>query len=257
MDLAHILSLFDAERQRLEYPGTTTEISGAIVRHLGRYSTNSTIIYSAYAPEELDQAIPAEIDYFRALGHDFEWKVYSHDRPTELLDRLRYAGFEVGPAEAVVVAEVADVLDQLPSPSFRVERLTDPDGLDDYMAVGAQVWPNAGTGARITETLRAAPDSLGIYVAYCNDIPVGASRCVFHPDSVFAGLWGGAVLPEYRSRGIYRSMIRRRAQDAQVFGARYLQVDALPTSRPILERLGFKTLSVTHPCTYQITAADS
>ena len=253
MDLAQLLALFDAERQRLEYPGSVTETAGPIVRHISRYSTYSTIIYSACESAELGQAIPDQIAYFQRLGHDFEWKVYSHDRPANLLDRLRDANFAIGPAEAVVVAETQDVLAQLTEVPFRVERLTDPDNLQDYMTVSAQVWPDTGPGRRIAETLRDASDSLGIYVAYHDDIPVGCSRCVFHAESAFAGLWGGAVLPEYRRRGVYRSMIHHRAKDAQAFGARYLQVDALPTSQPILERLGFQILSTTYPCTYPCT----
>lgn len=47
------------------------------------------------------------------------------------------------------------------------------------------------------------------------------------------------MLPEYRGRGVYRSLVSKRARDAVDFGAQYLQVDALPTSRPILERLEF------------------
>ena len=34
-------------------------------------------------------------------------------------------------------------------------------------------------------------------------------------------------------------------------GARYLSVDALPTSRPILERLGFVRLTDSWPCTWR------
>jgi len=39
-----------------------------------------------------------------------------------------------------------------------------------------------------------------------------------------------------------------RARDAIALGAKFLLVDALPTSRPILERLGFEQLAQTWPC---------
>ena len=253
MDLVSILRLFDKERQHLEYSGVIREVSGSVVRHISRYSTESSIAFSAHESEELSRAISGEIEYFRALGHDFEWKAYSHDRPTELVERLRGSGFTIGPAEVVVVAEVSDVLAELPDYPFQVERLTDPDELDDYFAVSSQVWPGGGTGKRISETMRHSPDSIGVYVAYSDGIPVGCSRSSFHQQSVFSGLWGGGVLPEYRRRGAYRSMIGRRARDAEAYGARYLQVDALPTSRPILEKLGFQRLSITHPCLWRFT----
>ena len=44
-------------------------------------------------------------------------------------------------------------------------------------------------------------------------------------------------------------MVAARARDAVRLGAEYLIVDALPTSRPILERLGFVHLTDTWPCT--------
>ena len=39
----------------------------------------------------------------------------------------------------------------------------------------------------------------------------------------------------------------RRAEEAADRGFRYLQVDASPDSRPILERLGLSTLTSTTP----------
>jgi low temperature requirement protein LtrA len=61
------------------------------------------------------------------------------------------------------------------------------------------------------------------------------------------GLYGGATLPEYRGRGLYRATVAKRAALARERGYRYLQVDALPTSRPILERTGFVQLTTTTP----------
>ena len=55
----------------------------------------------------------------------------------------------------------------------------------------------------------------------------------------FATLQGGATLPEWRSRGVYRALVARRAVLAAERGCEYLQVDASDDSRPILERLGF------------------
>ena len=65
----------------------------------------------------------------------------------------------------------------------------------------------------------------------------GASTSM--PGVEFAGLFGGVTLPEFRGRGLYRATVARRAELARERGYRWLYVDALPTSRPILERLGF------------------
>ena len=41
------------------------------------------------------------------------------------------------------------------------------------------------------------------------------------------------------------------ARRDRIAGAKYFQLDALPTSRPILERLGFQWLTDTWPCEWK------
>jgi hypothetical protein len=86
------------------------------------------------------------------------------------------------------------------------------------------------------------------YVAFAEDTPVAIGRLFARAGSVFAGLYSGGTLPTFRRRGFYRSLIAVRAKDALALGKTYLTVDALPTSRPILERLGFMRLTDSWPC---------
>jgi hypothetical protein len=58
---------------------------------------------------------------------------------------------------------------------------------------------------------------------------------------------GGATLPEWRRRGIYRATVVYRANLAAGGGFRYLETDASDDSRPILERLGFLAVTTTTP----------
>lgn len=76
---------------------------------------------------------------------------------------------------------------------------------------------------------------------------VSAAWVRFHAGTEFASLWGGATLPTWRRRGIYTELVARRADEAAERGFRYLQVDALPESRPILERLGLRQVTTTTP----------
>ena len=69
----------------------------------------------------------------------------------------------------------------------------------------------------------------------------------FEQDTEFATLWGGATLPQWRRRGIYRASVAHRARLAAERGFRYLQTDASDDSRPILERLGFTAVTTTTP----------
>jgi GNAT superfamily N-acetyltransferase len=69
----------------------------------------------------------------------------------------------------------------------------------------------------------------------------------FERGTDFATLWGGATLPAWRRRGIYRATVAYRASLAAERGFRFLQVDASSNSRPILERLGFTAVTTTTP----------
>jgi hypothetical protein len=89
------------------------------------------------------------------------------------------------------------------------------------------------------------------YIAMADGHAVSVGRLETHPDSIFAGLYGGGTLASHRGRGFYRALVAARARDAMELGARYLSVDALPTSRPILERLGFMRLTDSWPCTWR------
>jgi hypothetical protein len=69
----------------------------------------------------------------------------------------------------------------------------------------------------------------------------------FEHGTDFATLWGGATLPGWRRRGIYRATVAYRANLAAERGFRFMTVDASADSRPILERLGFVAVTTTTP----------
>jgi predicted acetyltransferase len=46
-----------------------------------------------------------------------------------------------------------------------------------------------------------------------------------------------------RGKGLYRALVAARLKEAREAGYAYVTVDARETSRPILERLGFATLT--------------
>jgi GNAT superfamily N-acetyltransferase len=95
--------------------------------------------------------------------------------------------------------------------------------------------------------LVADPEGLVVVVAEAEEEPVSAAWVRFPADTDFATLWGGATLPAWRGRGIYRALVSYRGRLAAEQGRRYLQVDASPGSRPILERLGFVAVTTTTP----------
>lgn len=91
----------------------TLEKTPQVVRYLS--SNWNGIVYSRFSSEEADQIIGEEIDRFSRLGGTFKWKVYGHDEPRVLLEKLAKRGFKQGDEEALMVASTAD----LPEALFR------------------------------------------------------------------------------------------------------------------------------------------
>lgn len=166
----------------------------------------------------------------RALEGYREWKYYEHDGP-ELRERLVAAGLEPDEEETVVVAEAASI----PPPPSDVELRED---VDAFMDLIHEVFGDRGHGF---------PGDAVPVVAFVDGQPVSCGRVDLDPGVDFAGLFGGVTLPEFRGRGLYRATVARRAEIAREAGYRRLYVDALPTSRPILERVGFVKLTTTTP----------
>ena len=123
----------------------------------------------------------------------------------------------------------------------------------DFERIGeleAATWGHSGESwypATLEQELAADPAGLAIFVAEADGLVVSAGWVRFPSGTNFATLWGGATLPPWRGRGIYRALVRRRAQLAAERGRSYLQVDASAESRPILERLGFRAVTQTRP----------
>ena len=241
----------DHERRHLAYAGEVLEQFPALTRARSTDGASHRIAWSALAPDTADAAIAAEIEHHRRLGVAFEWKLYAHDAPANLRDRLRVHGFSIGPREAVMVFDLPGAVK--PDPACRVVRIERSEQLDDYRRVAEEVFHKRYdlTTGQLATALAAGSSQHRGYVAYFAGEAVSVGRLYTHPDSRFAGLYGGGTRAPFRGRGFYRAVVAARAHDAVALGAQYAIVDALPTSRPILERLGYRHLTDTWPCEWQ------
>jgi hypothetical protein len=248
MPVNPILKCLDEERRRLAMDGDVVEILPDITRRRGVNGLWHNISYSSLMAENADRIIAGEIEHHRQLGVEFEWKLYAHDQPSDMLDRLARHGFQIGACEAVLVHEVNQW-----NVEHRVCAVETLEQIGIFRGVASEVFKKdfSLTAGELAQGIKSRLTQHRGYVAYIGDEPVGVGRLYTHPKSLFGRLYGGGVRTAYRSRGVYRALVAARARDAMAFGAKYLIVDALPTSRPILERLGFERVSETWPCVWK------
>jgi len=260
VDRGDLLALFDRFERREAVPvARRLERTPHLVRHVGAPGLPSWIIWHDLTDADVDTVIADEVGYWAALDQEVEWKLHDHDLPTDLRERLVAAGFEPDEDEALMALDLRLAPDWVAVDGGHDVRAVGPDGLADVATVIAGVWPDEVDDVmdRYRDDGLAATERTRFFVGYDGAAPVAAGWCEASSDvTPFLGLWGGAVLPTHRGRGLYRAIVAARARHALARGFRYLTVDAGPMSRPILERLGFAHLATITACTWRPPRVD-
>ncbi len=199
-----------------------------------------------------DEIIKREIEVHRALGRDFEWSLFSTDHPSDLFHRLLAHGFVPDTPEVICALDL-NLLPESTTP-VRVEKVANPHQLADFRSVAEVVFEKdyTYTAGTLAECMRTGDQSETGFVAYRGDTPVAIGRLTKDPRSEFAGLFTGGTLPQFRGQGYYSALVWARARFARELGAKFVTVDARPTSLPILLRLGFCELVASSPCLYTL-----
>ena len=253
MDVQEVLALYDREQRReIQFPGMEREETPGIVRYVRPLPGMSFVLYSDLDDATADATIDEQLAYFRANDLKFEWKVYGHDRPTDLVARLVARGFEAEPRDDIMVLDVANApAALLAETAADVRRLTDPARLADVQAVLAAVWGEDFSWVHDRLGLAMGiPGYLSVYVAYVDETPACAGWIYFEKGH-FAGLWGGSTLEAYRGQGLYTALLAARVREARARGVPYLTIDAGEMSRPIVARHGFQTITTATACKWQ------
>ena len=256
-DPAALVRLYDeqlrAHQHDREPHGVRTDRDGPLLRVTG-LGPGGWVLYrdlGGIDGDALDELIARQVRFFADRNERFEWKLHGHDLPADLPDRLKRAGFVPEEQESLVIAPIERVpLDAEPPEGVVVREVEDRA---DYARIGdleEAVWGETeahGWIDSLAEEVAADPEGTRVFLALAGDIAVSAAWIRFPPNTDLGTLWGGATRKEWRGRGIYRSLVARRARLARDVGRRYLQVDASDDSRPILERLGFIVVGTTTP----------
>ncbi len=271
VDVAGLLAAYDAQMRMptgAVPDGVSYEFDGPVLRivggHMGRIRPPRDV---GVGGAELDRLIVRQRDYFRDRGEAVEWKHRPHDLPADIPERLVAAGFVPGEPSAVLVGFAERVAAEPVLPDGVVlRRIVGAGDLRRFADQQTEVhgvdcsWVAADLASRVT----ADPGQITILVAEVAEVAevagaVGVAEVAgaagaggrfactaiveYCVGTEFAALLGGATLPRWRGRGLYRAMIAERAREAVARGFRLLHVDASPASAPILLRCGFHQIT--------------
>jgi hypothetical protein len=256
---AALLAAYDEQlRGEAEVSGAVSwDRSGPLYR--GVFSRGGFVSYDSLdGVDDIDALIADTIAFFAAIPQveEFEWKTRGHDHPADLGERLEAAGFVPDEIETVMVGDAAGLAQDIDLPDAvtvrRVDQLPDRDALVTEAAeMQRAVFGDGPSAEEVIERLDRLPGLEEYWVVEAVEDAgrrvISAGRLNFVENSDFAGLWGGATVPEWRGRGVYRALTAARARSTLAAGKRYLHSDCSAMSRPILERSGLVAVTTTTP----------
>ena len=196
-------------------------------------------------PETIDSTLEEVHALLRERGRSAcTWEVGSSATPTDLAEQLRARGL-VDDHDPYVVGMVLGA--PPPAPPEDIEA-REARGFEEFRAAnrvaetafgGNVVMDDEQLRTRYEEKL--ATGGWKTFVALVDGEIVGSAGSTYLDGAVT--LNGGAVLPHARGRGAYRTLVAARWADAVERGTPALVTQAGAMSRPILERLGFRTVA--------------
>jgi GNAT superfamily N-acetyltransferase len=188
---------------------------------------------------EIDAAIDAALDEYRALGVAHRWFVGPGSGPADLADRLARRGL----ARHVGYGVARPTTPPLPAPppGVTVEEIVDRDGLDTFTRVTATGWDLDPATLTAMHDALVADARNHMFLARIDGEPAATAGYASTGNSAF--LVGGVVLPAFRRRGIYRALVGARLAHAAARGLELATSHARgDTSAPILATVGFTTV---------------
>ncbi|MFE7801582.1 DUF2716 domain-containing protein [Nocardia sp. NPDC057440] len=243
-----LLALHDAQlRGRLPAPmpiGSVVETDGSVVRI--HYGTHASIEHRALPVEGLDALIARQRDACEARGEPAEWKVYAHDSPVDLPQRLWAAGFITGRERAVLVAPVDQIVAAEPlSAEAVVAEVSDHRHLQDVAKFVAAAGPQPIAFTEFLADGRSLQWEDHVLVAM-QDGRIRAAAWGAHLAHTNFVAIGGIVDPEGRFADHLCGWDWRRSNSIGRFGTPdvgYVVAEADGELRPALEAAGMRVIT--------------
>jgi len=200
---------------------------------------------------DVDATLAEVRAWFGARGRDaYTWLVSSASTPADLVDALLERGLQPDTLDALYAGMT---LEQEPPGTDGIE-VRKSENVDDALAASEIGWRSFGFTEEQIEHERAVfrerydlwKDDPGgdRFVALLDGEIVGSGGARYFESGIY--LLGGNVAGHARGRGVYRALVRARWDEAVRRGTPALVVQAGAMSRPILERVGFRTVSEVH-----------
>jgi GNAT superfamily N-acetyltransferase len=214
----------------------------------GKTVLQNTVLLSEFAAgssnEEIDAAVDATIGEYRRLGLSFRWITGPWTRPADLGERLLKKGFTLGRMSYGMACKVSDLSVAGGDSGMTIARV-DEKNIETWVETYCRAWsiPAAGRDS-IRATAKSALSGPGRadYLAFFDGAPAAIACAVFLEQSTY--LHSTAVLPDFRRKGIFRSLIRERALEGRRRGRELVTIYAFhDTSYPLLQKMGFETVS--------------
>lgn len=259
MDDASLLAAYDEQLRTTAEMRSTLEFEQHGPLFWGKYPGGRGFVSyrSLGSPrdDELEQLVVDTVQHYAADPQisQFEWKTRGHDAVPQLDGLLINHGVVPEEPESVMIGEAQSLASDVPLPEgVSLRPITDRNDVEAMMRMQAAVFGDPQTVTeRLEPTMQrlaeAADDGFELWVAEVGGQVVSAGRIEPVPRTDFAGIWGGATVPEWRGRGIYRALTAKRAQAALRAGKTLINSDSTEYSRPILERSGFRRVTTTTP----------
>jgi hypothetical protein len=231
--------------ERLVTPGWAAFVGVEVERHY------NVVQRFRLAPDEVAPAVAELRALFRARGRqEVTWEVGPASTPSDLVERLLALGMTPDDEPVVAGMVLSCPLPETASdvtPDLTVQPITDFAGFRERFRIYRRCF-GVGRPAATEDEIRAdferrigREEHVRRYLAFSGGEAVAAADAIFVERAV--ALAGGATLPEARGKGAYRALLAARFRDAVARGTPVLVVQAGAMSRPILERLGFKTVA--------------
>lgn len=239
--MKNVLKLYD-EEVRLS-PVSTAEYSvnkDADVTYLLYNDGLNYISFWSFPDNECSQSVRRQLERCKEQRQTIMWRVYGHDQPSSLRHHLAENGFTLASKGTLMCASLQQL--EVPACSFCICKVVDEQGLLDYLSVANEVFEDSNDDHYENYLGALNDEKTALYCAYIDNKPIGCGRIQLSSNNTFALLYGGSVHKDYRSRGVYRALVRQRMQFAKAANATYMCTEAWSTSKPVLKKMGFDEL---------------